>query len=248
MQESPGERIVEITEQAREKLHVLRSQDPEADRLAVWLEVTGVTGGEYTYRMTLGYREQARPDDAVEEHDGLAVVVPRESVDKLRGARIELEGDLVRGALAIENPNRPSIVGMALPVVPRPAPGGSPGAHAHHGHDAGHEADERVSPAVGRHASGQLSGPTAERVARILEDAINPAIAAHGGRADLVAVEDDTVYLRLSGGCQGCGMATVTLTQGIEVAITEAVPEVRRVVDVTDHAAGTNPYFEPAKK
>lgn len=247
MQDSPNERIVEITEQAREKLHFLRSQDPEGDRLAVWLEVTGVTGGEYTYRMMLGYRDQAGPEDAVEEHDGLAVIVPRESVDKLRGARIELEGDLVRGGLAIENPNRPSIVGMALPVVPKPAPAGSPDAHAAHAQHA-HAQQEPASPAVGRHASGQLSGPTAQRVAQILEEAINPAIAAHGGRADLVAVEDDTVYLRLSGGCQGCGMATVTLTQGIEVAITEAVPEVRQVVDVTDHASGTNPYFEAAKK
>ena len=57
-----------------------------------------------------------------------------------------------------------------------------------------------------------------------------------------------TAYLRLGGGCQGCGMASVTLNQGIEVAITEAVPEIDDVVDVTDHASGSNPYFEPAKK
>jgi Fe/S biogenesis protein NfuA len=63
-----------------------------------------------------------------------------------------------------------------------------------------------------------------------------------------VAVEEDTAYVRLGGGCVGCGMATVTLSQGIEVAITDAVPEVMRVVDVTDHASGTNPYYEPAKK
>ena len=60
--------------------------------------------------------------------------------------------------------------------------------------------------------------------------------------------QDSTAYLRLSGGCQGCAMAPVTLTQGIEVAITEAAPEITRVVDVTDHASGTNPYFEAAKK
>ena len=82
----------------------------------------------------------------------------------------------------------------------------------------------------------------------MLEQQINPSIAAHGGRADLVAIEDDAAYLRLSGGCQGCGMASVTLSQGIEVAVTESVPEVRRVVDVTDHASGANPYFEAAKK
>ena len=83
---------------------------------------------------------------------------------------------------------------------------------------------------------------------QILAEQINPSIAAHGGYAELVAVEDSTAYLRLSGGCQGCSMAPVTLTQGIEVAITAMVPEITRAVDVTDHASGTNPYFETAKK
>jgi Fe/S biogenesis protein NfuA len=94
--------------------------------------------------------------------------------------------------------------------------------------------------------NGELTGPLAERVRTILEEHINPAIGSHGGMAQLVAVEDDTVYLRLGGGCQGCGMAAVTLRQGIEAAIKEALPEVKNVVDVTDHEAGTNPYYEPA--
>jgi Fe/S biogenesis protein NfuA len=93
-----------------------------------------------------------------------------------------------------------------------------------------------------------LSGDVAQRVMQVLEHQINPSIAAHGGRADLVAVDDDAAYLRLSGGCAGCGMAAVTLSQGIEVAIRDSVPEIARVIDVTDHAAGTNPYYEPAKK
>jgi Fe/S biogenesis protein NfuA len=88
----------------------------------------------------------------------------------------------------------------------------------------------------------------AERVQRVLDEHINPSIASHGGQATLVAIEDDTAYLRLGGGCVGCGMATVTLSQGIEVAIRQAVPEIERVVDVTDHASGTNPYYEAAKK
>jgi Fe/S biogenesis protein NfuA len=88
----------------------------------------------------------------------------------------------------------------------------------------------------------------AQRVQQVLEQQINPSIASHGGEATLVAVEDDTAYLRLGGGCVGCGMATVTLSQGIEVAIREAVPEIVNVVDVTDHASGTNPYYEAAKK
>jgi Fe/S biogenesis protein NfuA len=93
-----------------------------------------------------------------------------------------------------------------------------------------------------------LSGDVAQRVLQVLEAQINPSIAAHGGRADLVAVEDDAAYLRLSGGCAGCGMAAVTLSQGIEVALRDSVPEITRVIDVTDHASGTNPYYEAAKK
>ena len=75
----------------------------------------------------------------------------------------------------------------------------------------------------------------AERVARVLDEQVNPAIAAHGGRADLVAVEGTTALLRLAGGCHGCGLASVTLTQGIETAIRAAVPEISRVSDLTDH-------------
>ena len=109
------------------------------------------------------------------------------------------------------------------------------------------------SPAVGgaahtAHSAPPPTGPVAERVTQVLDQQINPAIAAHGGHAELVAVEDDIAYLRLSGGCQGCGMASVTLSQGIEVALRESVPEITRVIDVTDHAAGANPYYEAAKK
>jgi Fe/S biogenesis protein NfuA len=91
-----------------------------------------------------------------------------------------------------------------------------------------------------------LSDPLAQRVVSVLEEQVNPSIAAHGGRADLVAVEDASVYLRLSGGCQGCGMAKATLSQGIEVILRDAIPELANIVDVTDHADGTNPYYEPA--
>ena len=104
------------------------------------------------------------------------------------------------------------------------------------------------SPAMGTRPPADLSGPVPQRVMQVIDQQINPAIAAHGGSAELVAVEDDTAYVRLGGGCVGCGMATVTLGEGIEVAILEAVPEVRQVVDVTDHASGTNPYYEAAKK
>ncbi|MGH9001022.1 MAG: NifU family protein [Acidimicrobiia bacterium] len=121
--------------------------------------------------------------------------------------------------------------------------------------DGGLVLDNPNSPSPAVNAPGgpprpqaDLSGDVAQRVLAVLDQQINPSIAAHGGNAQLVAVEDDVAYLRLSGGCQGCGMASVTLNQGIEVAIKDVVPEIARVVDVTDHASGTNPYFESAKK
>ena len=94
----------------------------------------------------------------------------------------------------------------------------------------------------------ELTGPVEQRVVQVLDHQINPSIAAHGGVAELVAVEGGTAYLRLGGGCQGCGMASVTLSQGIEHAIREAIPEITAVIDVTDHASGQNPYYEAAKK
>lgn len=93
-----------------------------------------------------------------------------------------------------------------------------------------------------------LSSPLEIAVLEVLDQEINPQIAMHGGRADLVAVDDLVAYLVLSGGCQGCGLAAVTLSQGISVAIREAVPEIVDVVDVTAHGEGENPYFEAAKK
>jgi Fe/S biogenesis protein NfuA len=101
---------------------------------------------------------------------------------------------------------------------------------------------------VAERPQADLSGEVPQRVIQVLEEQINPAIASHGGYAELVAVEDSIAYLRLSGGCQGCGMAAVTLSQGIEVAILDTVPEITEVIDVTDHASGENPYYEAAKK
>jgi Fe/S biogenesis protein NfuA len=95
---------------------------------------------------------------------------------------------------------------------------------------------------------GDLTGPLAERVQQVLTEQVNPAIASHGGAAELVSVDADTAYLRLMGGCQGCGMAQVTLKQGIERILLDSIPELASVVDVTDHASGDNPYYESAKK
>jgi Fe/S biogenesis protein NfuA len=96
---------------------------------------------------------------------------------------------------------------------------------------------------------GSLDSALAQRVLEVLEHQVNPQIASHGGRADLIGVDEEAVaYLQLSGGCQGCGLAQVTLSQGISVAIQDAVPEISRIVDVTSHAQGANPYYQSAKK
>jgi Fe/S biogenesis protein NfuA len=100
-----------------------------------------------------------------------------------------------------------------------------------------------VPPAPFGGKTPDLSGEVAQRVLAVLDADVNPAIAAHGGQANLIAVEGDVAYVQMAGGCQGCGMAAATLSQGIEVAILDAVPEIAKVVDVTDHQSGANPYY-----
>ncbi len=87
-----------------------------------------------------------------------------------------------------------------------------------------------------------------ERVARLFDDQVNPMVARHGGRVELIDVQDAVVMLRMGGGCQGCGMADVTLRQGIEGMLVQHIPEVRGIVDITDHTSGANPYFQASKK
>ncbi len=89
----------------------------------------------------------------------------------------------------------------------------------------------------------ELTGSVEERVSQLLEQAINPAIASHGGFASMVKVDDHIAFIEMGGGCQGCGLAAMTLRQGIETAIKQHVPEITEVVDVTNHAAGENPFY-----
>ena len=91
-----------------------------------------------------------------------------------------------------------------------------------------------------------LKGTVAEQVQMIIDEKINPQIASHGGHLSLLDVKENTAYVQFGGGCQGCGMADVTLKQGVEVLIKEACPEIEEILDVTDHADGKNPYFQGA--
>ena len=80
-------------------------------------------------------------------------------------------------------------------------------------------------------------------VAEIIASEVNPVVASHGGHVDLIGVDSGKAIIAFGGGCQGCGMVDVTLKQGVEVMIKDSVPGISEVVDATDHAAGTNPFY-----
>ncbi|HVZ33448.1 MAG TPA: NifU family protein, partial [Polyangiaceae bacterium] len=143
-------------------------------------------------------REDRRQDDLVLEQEDLLFYVAGESVQDLRGTKLDYVDTGFSAGFKFVNPTRPKL----------------------------------------------LDDPIAERVFRVIQDQINPGVAAHGGHVQLLDVKEGTVYVRLGGGCQGCGQADTTVKQGITAAICEAVPEIHTVLDVTDHAAGTNPYFQ----
>ncbi len=205
--------VVTITEEARAVVREAIAQEPDPGSLALWLEVRGVQGGTFVYDLYFQALSDAGEADAVDHDHEVSVVVPSDSVERLRGARLEwsTEGD---GGLVLVNPN--------VPAPEEAAPG--------------------VPPAV---LEAGIAGPLGTRVVAVLDKVVNPAIAGHGGRADLVAIDEEggVAYLRLSGGCQGCAMSRMTLTQGIETSLRDEVPEVTRVVDVTDHGGGDNPYY-----
>jgi len=86
--------------------------------------------------------------------------------------------------------------------------------------------------------------PVARAVQEVLDRQINPGVGSHGGVVSLVEVKDGKAFMRFGGGCQGCAAVDVTLKQGVERAVLSAVPSVSAIVDVTDHEAGVNPYYQ----
>jgi len=92
------------------------------------------------------------------------------------------------------------------------------------------------------------AGDLGRAAQRILDADVNPAIAAHRGRVSVAGVTGGWIRIRLEGGCQGCSLAEVTLRQGIEPLLRARLPQMTGLVDVTDHEAGTEPFFSPAKR
>ena len=200
--------IVTVTETARRIVLDMRAAEPDADGLALRIDVVGIgeSGREYAYELLFEAMNAAGPGDELRHSGELPVLIPADSVDKLRGATLD---HVEPTGLVIRNPNRPS------PTI--------------------------------EHKDVVLEGSPEEKIRTLLDAEINPSLAMHGGFAELERVEGDVAYLLMGGGCQGCGLAQMTLTEGIKAAIEEAIPEIDRVEDVTDHAAGENPFFEAAK-
>ena len=205
--------VLTLTDEARKVVLDALSNETPSETLALWIEVTGTRGPGYSYDLYFSELNLAPEDAAVGRDGDVTIVVPMASVERLRGSRLEFASE-GGGGLVLVNPNSP--------------------------------APEELNPGVPANilAFG-LDGPLATVAVTVLEEQINPSIAAHGGRADLVALDEETktAYIKLSGGCQGCAMSRLTLSQGIETQLIEAIPELTGVIDVTDHASGENPFY-----
>ena len=156
-----------------------------------------------------------------------------EALFALPGVReIIVSGNLV--TVSKDSPEPWQVAGKAVGAAIRQALGG-PGPAI---------ADRAPTTGAARVSDDELY----ERVSDLFEQQVNPMVARHGGRVELIDVQESIILLRMSGGCQGCGMASVTLRQGIEGMLQQYLPEVKGIVDITDHTSGTNPYFASAKK
>ncbi|MDY7106576.1 MAG: NifU family protein [Actinomycetota bacterium] len=197
--------VLTVTERAIEKVLEIRAGEDDPDGVGLRVAITGVYGVDFTYDLAFDPIADVAADDDVSEQSGLTVIVPADSVDRLRGATLDLPAMDGQGGLVIRNPNRPNpLEDMDL----------------------------------------ELEGDVATKVGVLLEKSINPSLAAHGGFATLLGVdESQDVYITMGGGCQGCAMSRATLTNGIRAAIKETIPEVRDVIDATDHTAGENPFY-----
>ena len=222
MSDSEARTVLSIAPDAIEMITTLAEQEPGDDEYGLYIEVTGIRGPQFTYDLSFMPVADAHDSQLVERHDTLAVILRSEDAEKLDGASLALSDE----GLAMNNPNTP-----ATPTIAAPK-----------GDLTGPLADQIQT------APEETDALRAELDQTVLEQQVNPAIASHGGGAELVSVDGTIAYLKLMGGCQGCGMAQVTLRQGIERILMEAIPDLSGVIDVTDHESGTDPYYQAAKK
>ena len=205
--------ILTLTDEARNVVIDALNNETPSETLALWVEVTGTRGAGYSYDLYFSELNLAPEDAAIGRDGDVIIVVPAASVERLRGSRLEFANE-GGGGLVLVNPNSPT--------------------------------PEEITPGLPPEILELgVSGPLGTVALVVLEKQVNPSIASHGGRADLVAMNEETktAYIKLSGGCQGCSMSRLTLSQGIETMLREAIPELASVLDVTDHASGENPFY-----
>ncbi len=77
----------------------------------------------------------------------------------------------------------------------------------------------------------------------LFDEQVRPALAAHGGNVEIIDLDNNKLFVRLSGGCQGCSSSKATLKDGIQTLVKQNFPMITEVVDLTDHVAGENPYM-----
>jgi Fe/S biogenesis protein NfuA len=208
--------VLTLTDEARNVVLDALANEEVNATLALWVEVTGTMGAGYSYDLYFSDLGDA-PEGAAIGRDGeITIVIPQASVERLRGSRLEFATD-GGGGLVLINPNHP--------------------------------APEELNPGVPAEilALG-VESDLAKLAIQVLDEQVNPSIASHGGRADLVALDDanKVAFIKMSGGCQGCSMSRMTLSQGIETALRSAIPELTDVRDITDHASGENPFYADA--
>ena len=196
---------LEVTDAALAKVLEVRSEEDDPEATGLRVTITGVNGPEFSYDLSFEDISNAEEDDHIYKVDDLVVIIPKENLEDLSGATLDLPSNPMQGGLVIRNPNRPKML---------------------EGEDI------------------ELSGTPGEKLQQLLDQHINPSLAAHGGYAELVKMEETVAHILMGGGCQGCAMSAATLRQGIEVMIAEAIPEITEIIDVTDHEAGENPFFE----
>ncbi len=194
-----------VTAEALDLVMEILSTEDRPDELALRVEITGTQGVEYTYDLCFDDIDSMLDGYQNYTVEGLPISIPIGSVDKLRGAVLDLPRAGRQGGLVIRNPNRSDpMAGIDI----------------------------------------ELSGELSDKVRQLLEHAINPALASHGGYAELKGIdEQNNVYVFMGGGCQGCSASAMTLKMGIQRSIKDHIPEVLEVIDATDHSQGENPYY-----
>lgn len=201
------ETVMDVSEVALATVLDVRAAEDDPGASALRVAITGSNMTDFTYALDLCLIKEAEEGDAVYtlgDHDELTVIIPKDSIEKMTGATLDVPANAENGGLVIRNPNTPNpLDGIDL----------------------------------------DLSGELPEKIQAVLDQAINPALASHGGFAALMGVDGSKAIVTMGGGCQGCAASAMTLRDGISTMLIEALPEITEVIDATDHSAGENPFY-----